>query len=95
LAAQLNRPDDALPLFERAIALNPDVPEYHANYGNADNRGADRRRGGGLRKGHFAAAGFSEALMNLATVRRNRGDLMRRSVSYTARSPAADWRTRS
>jgi tetratricopeptide (TPR) repeat protein len=27
LAAQLNRPDDALPLFERAIALNPVVPE--------------------------------------------------------------------
>src|SRR6516164_8108365 len=35
LAAQLNRPDDALPLFERAIAFNPVVPEYYANYGNA------------------------------------------------------------
>jgi tetratricopeptide (TPR) repeat protein len=31
LAAQLNQPGDALPLFERAIALNPSVPEYHAN----------------------------------------------------------------
>src|SRR5215475_2871467 len=35
LVAQLNRPEDAIPLFEHAIALNPVVPEYHANYGNA------------------------------------------------------------
>ena len=35
LAGQLNRFDDALALFEHAIALNPAVPEYHANLGNA------------------------------------------------------------
>jgi hypothetical protein len=35
LAGQLSRFDDALALFEHAIALNPAVPEYHANLGNA------------------------------------------------------------
>jgi len=76
LAAQLNRPDDALPLFERAIALNPVVPEYHANYGNAltiaariDDAEAAFARAISLR------SDFPEALMNLATLRRNRGDL--------------------
>ena len=76
LAAQLNRPDDALPLFERAIALNPAVPEYHANYGNAltiaariDDAEAAFAKAISLRPD------FPEALMNLATVRRNRGDL--------------------
>jgi tetratricopeptide (TPR) repeat protein len=34
LAAQLNRPADALPLLERAIALNSAVPEYYVNHGN-------------------------------------------------------------
>ena len=76
LAAQLNRPDEALPLFERAIALNPAVPEYHANYGNAltiaariDDAEAEFAKAISLR------LDFPEALMNLATVRRNRGDL--------------------
>ena len=44
LAAQLNQPDDALPLFERAITLNPIVPEYHANYANAENGSKSCRR---------------------------------------------------
>jgi len=76
LAAQVNRPDDALPLLERAIALNPAVPEYHANYGNAlmiaariDDAGSAFAKAVSLRPD------FPEALMNLATVRRNRGDL--------------------
>ena len=76
LAAQLNRPDEALPLFERAIALNPAVPEYHANYGNAltiaariDDAEAAFAKAISLRPD------FPEALMNLATLRRNRGDL--------------------
>jgi predicted TPR repeat methyltransferase len=76
LAAQLNRPDDALPLFERAIALNPAMPEYYANYGNAltiaariDDAEAAFAKAISLR------SDFPEALMNLATVRRNRGDL--------------------
>ena len=76
LAAQLNQPDEALPLFEHAIALNPLVPEYHANYGNAlmlasriDEAGAAFEQAASLR------ADFPEALMNLATVRRHQGDL--------------------
>jgi predicted TPR repeat methyltransferase len=76
LAAQLNRPGDALPLFERAIALNPTVPEYHANYGNAliiaariDEAAAAFANAISLRPD------FPEALMNLATLRRNRGEL--------------------
>src|SRR6516162_143480 len=44
LAAQLNQPGDALPLFERAITLNPIVPEYHANYANAENGSKSCRR---------------------------------------------------
>ena len=76
LAAQLNRSDEALPLFERAIAINPAVPEFHANYGNALMIAARI----GDAEAAFARAislrsDFPEALMNLATVRRNRGDL--------------------
>jgi predicted TPR repeat methyltransferase len=76
LAAQLNRADDALPLFERAIALDPTVPEYHANYGNALTiaaRTADAEAAFG--KAVALRPDFPEALMNLATVRRTRGDL--------------------
>jgi predicted TPR repeat methyltransferase len=76
LAAQLNRADDALPLFERAIALNPTVPEYHANHGNAltiAGRSADAERA--FEKAIALRPDFPEALMNLATVRRNRRDL--------------------
>ena len=76
LAAQLSRTGDALPLFERAIPINPAVPEYHANYGNAltlagriDDAEAAFATALSLRPD------FPEALMNLATVRRNRGDL--------------------
>src|SRR5262249_50814793 len=76
LAAQLHPPDDAPPLVQRAIALNPAVPEYHANYGNAltiaariDDAEAAFAKAISLRPD------FPEALMNLATVRRNRGDL--------------------
>jgi predicted TPR repeat methyltransferase len=76
LAAQLNRPDDALLLFERAIALNPNVPEYHSNNGNVlmiaarmDDAEAAFAKAISLRPD------FSEALLNLATVRRSRGDL--------------------
>jgi predicted TPR repeat methyltransferase len=76
LAAQLNKPDDALPLFERAISLNPAVPEYHANYGNALTIAAridDAEAAFG--KAISLRPDFPEALMNLATLRRNRGDL--------------------
>lgn len=76
LAAQLNRADDALPLFERAIALNPTVPEYHANYGNALTivaRSVDAEAA--FEKAIALRPDFPEALMNLATVRRTRGDL--------------------
>jgi predicted TPR repeat methyltransferase len=76
LAAQLNRADDALPLFERAIALNPTVPEYHANYGNAltiAGRSVDAEAA--FEKAIALRPNFPEALMNLATVRRNRRDL--------------------
>jgi tetratricopeptide (TPR) repeat protein len=76
LAAQLNRPEDALPLFERAIALNPAVPENHANYSNAltiaariDDAEAAFAKAISLRPDS------PEPLMNLATVRRSRGDL--------------------
>jgi predicted TPR repeat methyltransferase len=76
LAAQLNQPDDALPLFERAIALNPTVPEYHANYGNTLMIGAriDDAEAA-FAKAISLRPEFPEALMNLATVRRGRGDL--------------------
>ena len=76
LAAQLNRSADALPLFERAIALNPTVPEYYANYGNAlmiASRIAEAEAA--FAKAISLRSNFPEALMNLATVRRNRGDL--------------------
>src|SRR5262245_10251193 len=76
LAAQVNRADDALPLFERAIALDPTVPEYHANYGNALTiaaRTADAEAE--FEKAVALRPDFPEALMNLATVRRTRGDL--------------------
>ena len=89
LAAQVNRPDDALPLLERAIALNPAVPEYHANYGNAltiaariDDAEAAFAKAISLR------LDFPEALMNLATVRRNRGDLDEAEVIPLARAAA-------
>jgi tetratricopeptide (TPR) repeat protein len=73
LAAQLNRPEDALPLFEHAIALNPAVPEYHANYACVDPHVAARGRRSGFAK-EFSPR-FSGALMNLATLRPNHGDL--------------------
>jgi predicted TPR repeat methyltransferase len=76
LAAQLNRADDALPLFEHAIALDPTVPEYHANYGNAltiAGRSVDAEAA--FEKAIALRPDFPEALMNLATVRRNRRDL--------------------
>ena len=76
LAAQLNRPEDALPLFEHAIALNPTVPEYHANYGNAltlTSRIEDAEAA--FAKAISLRPDFPEALMNLATLRRNHGDL--------------------
>jgi predicted TPR repeat methyltransferase len=76
LAAQLNRPADALPLFEHAIALNPTVPEYHANYGNALMIASRIEQAeAAFAKAISLRSDFPEALMNLATVRRNRGDL--------------------
>jgi predicted TPR repeat methyltransferase len=76
LAAQLNRPDDALPLFQHAITLNPDVPEYYANYGNALLiRSRIEEAEAAFEKAVSLRPDFPEALMNLATVRRNRGDL--------------------
>jgi predicted TPR repeat methyltransferase len=75
LAAQLDRPHDALPLFERAIALRSDVPEYHANYGNAltvAGRSADAEAAFG--QAILLRPDFPEALMNLAALRRRRGD---------------------
>src|SRR5262245_8391021 len=76
LAAQLNQPDDALPLFERAIALNPLVPEFHANYGNALMLASRiEEAGAAFEKAASLRADFPEALMNLATVRRHQGEL--------------------
>ncbi len=76
LAAQLNRPDDALPLFEHAITLNHEVPEYYANYGNALMiRSRIEEAQAAFEKAVSLRPDFPEALMNLATVRRNRGDL--------------------
>ena len=76
LAGQLSRFDDALALFEHAIALNPAVPEYHANLGNALKMTSRLEEA----EGAFVSAislrpDYPEALMNLATVRRSRGDL--------------------
>ena len=76
LAGQLNRFDDSLALFEHAIALNPAVPEYHANLGNALKMTSRLEEA----EGAFVSAislrpDYPEALMNLATVRRSRGDL--------------------
>ena len=93
LAAQLNRPDDALPLFEHAIALNPAVPEYHVNYGNAltitsriEEAEAAFARAISLRPD------FPEAVMNLATVRRSRGDLdSAERLLYRALELRPDW----
>jgi tetratricopeptide (TPR) repeat protein len=97
LAAQVNRPDDALPLFERAIALNPTVPEYHANYGNAltiaariDDAEAAFAKAISLRPD------FPEALMTWPRCGATAATWTRRSGCYTARSRCGQTgRTRS
>lgn len=74
LAAQINQVDDALPLLERAIAINPTVPEYHANRGNIlkmQSRLSEARTA--FETALRLRPDFPEALMNLATVERARG----------------------
>lgn len=96
LAAQLNRPDDALPLFERAILIRPDVPEYYANYANTliiTGRLDDAEIAFG--KAILLRPDFPEALMNLAILRRGHGDieeaerLLRRSLALRPNWPEA------
>lgn len=74
LAAQLDQYEDALPLIERAIAIDPEVPEYHANYGNVlkiRSRLPDARTA--FETALRLKPDFPEALMNLATVERALG----------------------
>lgn len=76
LAAQINQLDDALPLLDRAIAIDPTVPEYHANRGNILKI---QSRLGEARAAFETALRLKpdapEALMNLATVERAQGRL--------------------
>jgi predicted TPR repeat methyltransferase len=76
LAAQMDLFDDALELMDRAIALNPSVPEYHANRGNVlkiKTRPLDAQAA--FETALRLRPDFPEALMNLATLERAQGRL--------------------
>src|SRR5262245_44396021 len=76
LAAQIDRPRDALVLLAHAIALNPNGPEYHANYGNALMITSQLEKAEAAFKAAIVLRpDFPEALMNLAAARRHHHDL--------------------
>ena len=91
MAVHLSRPEDALPLFERAIELNPTTPGISRELRQRANHNGTRVTfaEAAFVRAILLRASFTEALMNLVTVRRNRGNLDEHGTpTALARTPA-------
>jgi tetratricopeptide (TPR) repeat protein len=76
LALQVNRPDAALDLIDRAIAATPNVPQFHCNRGEALNR--LKRHDEAIlacEKALSLRPNFPEAMNNLGIAKQNKGQI--------------------